>query len=113
MKFKERFAKFKKEVLNQYDIFQGLGYKEFEYKDFMILFPSQLYYKSIWSGVTFDSRDLLVEYLFFHYKPNFYPRPGGYWRQREGERYREFSSIKLNFESLINQREEMKAKSPG
>lgn len=112
MKFKERFLKFKKEMINQYDIYHALGHKEFEYKDFRIIFPNTLKPKDIWNRIDFDDRDILFEYLFFHYKPNFYPRPGGWWRDREGQRFSEFSRIKSNFESLIKEREEMLTKSP-
>lgn len=109
MKFKERFLRFKKEILCQYDIYQGLGHKEFEYKDFTIIFPNELHLKQLWSGVKFDNRDILVEYLFFHYKTNFYPRPGGWYRVREGERYHEFITIKNNFEKLIAERDEFRS----
>ena len=80
----------------QYDITTMMGIESFDFKDFIIN-NLTLTHKSLnkwYFEEVFGNKDVLCEFLFFYYQYNFYPKMGGWRRDREGTRCYEFELIK-------------------
>jgi len=112
LKFKERYARFKKEFFVQYDIMTMMNIGPFEYKDFIIKELSsgmqEITLKSLnywYFNFVFDNKDVMCEFFFFYYRYNFYPKMGGWRRDQEGTRYSMFNTIKMRIEEGIKKRE--------
>lgn len=104
MKFKQRFSLWNKQFLNEYDIRRMLGSDRFTHKDFEIIFPSEVILRNkhgtlVWKN-DFASAEILAEFLFYWYKRNFYPQPGGFFSRNKETNWNFFENLKRQIEAV-------------